>query len=69
MPIGECRNRTSVDDCTRECLAIEVDTSITGLRVQGYSERSVVDRQRDRMMRPMPTIRSIPATINTISAI
>ncbi len=30
---------TIVDDCTRECLAIEVDTSITGLRVQGVLER------------------------------
>jgi putative transposase len=28
-----------VDDCTRECLAIEVDTSITGLRVQAVLER------------------------------
>jgi transposase InsO family protein len=26
---------TITDDCTRECLAIEVDTSITGLRVHG----------------------------------
>jgi len=30
---------TIVDDCTRECLAIEVDTSITGLRVKGTLER------------------------------
>ena len=30
---------TIVDDCTRECLAIEVDTSITGLRVQAVLER------------------------------
>jgi putative transposase len=30
---------TIVDDCTRECLAIEVDTSITGVRVQGVLER------------------------------
>ena len=30
---------TVVDDCTRECLAIEVDTSITGLRVQAVLER------------------------------
>ena len=30
---------TIVDDCTRESLAIEVDTSITGLRVQGVLER------------------------------
>ena len=30
---------TIVDNCTRECLAIEVDTSITGLRVQGVLDR------------------------------
>jgi len=30
---------TIVDDCTRECLAIEVDTSITGARVQAVLER------------------------------
>ena len=30
---------TIVDDCTRECLAIEVDTSITGARVRGVLER------------------------------
>ena len=30
---------TIVDDCTRECLAIEVDTSITGLRVKGVLDR------------------------------
>jgi putative transposase len=28
-----------VDDCTRECLAIEVDTSITGTRVKAVMER------------------------------
>jgi putative transposase len=30
---------TIVDDCTRECLAIEVDTSITGTRVKAVMER------------------------------
>jgi putative transposase len=30
---------TIVDDCTRECLAIEVDTSITGSRVKKVMER------------------------------
>ena len=30
---------TIVDDCTRECLAIEVDTSLPGLRVQAVLER------------------------------
>lgn len=30
---------TVVDDCTRECLAIEVDTSIPGARVQAVLER------------------------------
>jgi len=34
---------TIVDDCTRECLAIEVDTSITGIRVQ-----AVLDRLADK---------------------
>ena len=35
---------TIVDDCTRECLAIEVDTSITGLHVQGVLERLADNR-------------------------
>ncbi len=30
---------TVVDDCTRECLALEVDTSITGTRVKAVMER------------------------------
>lgn len=30
---------TVVDDCTRECLAIEVDTSLTGTRVKAVMER------------------------------
>jgi putative transposase len=30
---------TVVDDCTRECLAIEVDTSITGTRVKHVMNR------------------------------
>ena len=30
---------TIVDDCTRECMAIEVDTSITGTRVKAVLER------------------------------
>jgi putative transposase len=30
---------TIVDDCTRECVAIEVDTSITGARVKAVLER------------------------------
>ena len=30
---------TIVDDCTRECVAIEVDTSITGVRVRAVLQR------------------------------
>ncbi len=43
-PIGGRRLRclTIVDDCTRECLAIEVDTSLPGLRV-----KTVLDRLAD----------------------
>ena len=39
--IGRRRLRclTIVDDCTRECLAIEVDASITGSRVQAVLDR------------------------------
>jgi transposase InsO family protein len=35
---------TIVDDCTRECLAIEVDTSITGLLAPGQADRQRVHR-------------------------
>ena len=28
-----------IDDCTRECVAIEVDTSITGTRVKAVLDR------------------------------
>jgi len=40
-PLGGRRLRclTIVDDCTRKCLAIEVDTSITGVRVKAVLER------------------------------
>jgi putative transposase len=33
-----------VDDCTRECPAIEVDTSLGGLRVRRMLDRVVADR-------------------------
>ena len=39
---------TIVDDCTRECLAIEVDTSLTGKRVV-----AVLDRLLDRRDAPV----------------
>jgi putative transposase len=35
---------TVVDDCTRECLAIEVDTSITGTRVKHVMNRLAESR-------------------------
>jgi putative transposase len=35
---------TVVDDCTRECLAIEVDTSITGTRVKQVMNRLAEER-------------------------
>ncbi len=40
-----------VDDCTRECLAIEVDTSITGTRV-----KAVLERLRDTRGLPDPSL-------------
>lgn len=38
------RALTVVDDCTRECVVIEVDTSLTGFRVAGVLERLVDSR-------------------------
>ena len=38
------RNLTLVDDYTRECLAIEVDTSLGGARVRRVLERVVAER-------------------------
>src|SRR6185503_1488460 len=42
---------TIVDDCTRECVAIEVDTSITGVRVEAVLER-------------LADVRSLPRSID-----
>jgi len=38
------RMLTMVDDCTRECPAIEVDTSLSGLRVRRVLDRVVAER-------------------------
>ena len=38
------RMLTIVDDCTRECPAIEVDTSLGGLRVRRVLERMAIER-------------------------
>src|SRR5437763_13780055 len=37
---------TLVDDCTRECPAIEVDTSLGGLRVRRVLDRIALERGR-----------------------
>ena len=37
---------TIVDDCTRECLALVVDTSLSGMRVARELDRLVADRGR-----------------------
>src|SRR6202044_207032 len=39
------RMLTSVDDCTRECPAIEVDTSLGGLRVRHVLDRIASERR------------------------
>jgi putative transposase len=38
------RMLTIVDDCTRECPAIEVDTSLGGLRVRRVLDRMATER-------------------------
>jgi putative transposase len=39
-----------VDDCTRECLALVADTSLSGLRVARELDRLVIGRGRPKMM-------------------
>ena len=39
-----------VDDCTRECLTLLVDTSLSGMRVARELDRLVADRGRPRMI-------------------
>ncbi|MER8448365.1 IS3 family transposase [Mesorhizobium sp. M1066] len=39
-----------VDDCTRECLALIVDTSLSGMRVARELDRLIAERGRPRMI-------------------
>ncbi|SMX56502.1 Putative transposase (fragment) [Bradyrhizobium sp. ORS 285] len=41
---------TVVDDCTRECLALVADTSLSGTRVARELDRLVAERGKPRMM-------------------
>ena len=41
---------TVVDDCTRECLALVADTSLSGLRVARELETLIATRGRPRMI-------------------
>jgi putative transposase len=49
---------TVVDDCTRECLAIEVDTSITGTRVKAVMERLADTRGLPRSISGLESLRT-----------
>ena len=39
-----------VDDCTRECLALVADTSLSGFRVARELDRLIVERGRPKMI-------------------
>ncbi|WP_315783430.1 IS3 family transposase [Bradyrhizobium sp. SZCCHNPS1003] len=41
---------TVVDDCTRECLALVADTSLSGARVAGELDRLVAERGKPKMV-------------------
>src|SRR4051794_27758358 len=41
---------TVVDDCTRECLALVADTSLSGIRVARELDRLMIERGKPRMM-------------------
>ena len=44
------RTLTVVDDCTRECLALVADTSLSGTRVARELDRLVIDRGKPKMV-------------------
>ncbi len=41
---------TVVDDCTRECLALVADTSLSGTRMARELERLVIERGKAKML-------------------
>jgi putative transposase len=41
---------TVVDDCTRECLALVADTSLSGTRVARELDRLMVERDKPKMV-------------------
>ncbi|MGY4412355.1 transposase InsO family protein [Bradyrhizobium sp. LB7.1] len=41
---------TVVDDCTRECLALVADTSLSGIRVARELDRLMIERGKPRMV-------------------
>jgi putative transposase len=44
------RMRAIVDDCTRECLALVADTSLSGVRVARELDRLLAERGRPKMI-------------------
>jgi putative transposase len=47
-----------IDDCTRECLALIADTSISGIRVARELDRLVAERRRAQDDRQATTAQS-----------
>jgi putative transposase len=41
---------TVVDDCTRECLALVADSSLSGLRVARELDRLMIERGKPKMV-------------------
>jgi putative transposase len=39
-----------VDDCTRECLALVADTSLSGIRVARELDRLLIERGKPKMV-------------------
>lgn len=60
-----------VDDCTRECLALIVDTSLSGMRVARELDRLITERGRPRKSATMaansPRTPFSPGQIRTAS--
>jgi putative transposase len=51
LTCGRCfRILTVVDDCTRECLALVADTSLSGIRVARELDRLMIERGKPKMV-------------------
>jgi putative transposase len=50
QPLADAPSEGVIDDCTRECLALVADTSLSGTRVARELDRLVIERGKPKMV-------------------